>query len=138
MVDRRRQRERVRGVALPFTQSNTNNADGNNDGISLLNNGTSRIYFGSDGAGDFVIRAIAGQSVADADAFANTFVGAVSGQTFQLVVNINQSTGYTMWVNPTGFDYGIGVPRAGSSAAEIKPADPQPPRGPRPRGHVTP
>jgi len=99
-----------------FTQSNTNNADGNNDGISLLNNGTSRIYFGSDGAGDFVIRAIAGQSVAAADAFANTNVGAASGQTFQLVVNINPSTGYTMWVNPTGFDNGIGVPTGGTSA----------------------
>jgi hypothetical protein len=29
-----------------FTQSNTNNADGNNDGISLLGSGTSRIFLG--------------------------------------------------------------------------------------------
>jgi hypothetical protein len=32
------------------------------------------------------------------------------------VVNINPSTGYTMWVNPTGFDYGSGVPTGGTSA----------------------
>ena len=100
-----------------FTQSNTNNADGNNDGISLVNSGTSRIYFGSDGAGDLVIRAIAGQSVTAADAFANTFVGATSGQTFQLVVNIDPSTGYTMWVNPTGFNSVNGLPTGGTSAS---------------------
>ena len=100
-----------------FTQSNTNNADGNNDGISLLGSGTSRIFFGSDGAGDLVIRAIAGQSVTAADAFANTSVGATSGQTFQLVVNIDPSTGYTMWVNPTGFNSVNGVPTGGTSAS---------------------
>ena len=100
-----------------FTQSNTNNADGNNDGISLLGSGTSRIFFGSDGAGDLVIRAIAGQSVTAADAFANTFVGATSGQTFQLVVNIDPTTGYTMWVNPTGFNSVNGVPTGGTSAS---------------------
>jgi hypothetical protein len=100
-----------------FTQSNTNNADGNNDGISLLGSGTSRIFFGSDGAGDFVIRAISGQSVTGSDAFANTFVGATSGQTFQLVVNIDPSTGYTMWVNPTGFNSVNGTPTGGTSAS---------------------
>jgi len=101
-----------------FTQSNTNNADGNNDGISLLGSGTSRIFFGSDGAGDFVIRAIAGQSVTGgSDAFANTLVGATSGQTFQLVVNIDPSTGYTMWVNPTGFNSVNGTPTGGTSAS---------------------
>ncbi len=106
-----------------FTQSNTNNADGNNDGISLFGNGTERIFFGSDGAGDFVIRAISGQSVtgtvgdSSSDAFANTSVGATSSQTFQLVVNIDPSTGYTMWVNPTGFNSVNGVPTGGTSAS---------------------
>lgn len=98
-------------------QSNTNNADGNNNGISLFGSGAERIFFGSDGAGDFVIRAISGQSVTGADAFANTFVGATSGQTFQLVVNIDPSTGYTMWVNPTGFNSVNGTPTGGTSAS---------------------
>ena len=79
--------------------------------------GTSRIFFGSDGAGDFVIRAISGQSVTGSDAFANTFVGATSGATFQLVVNIDPSTGYTMWVNPTGFNSVNGTPTGGTSAS---------------------
>ena len=102
-----------------FTQSNTNSADGNNDGISLLDAGTPKIFFGSDGAGDFVIRAISGESVTGGDAFANTFVGATSGQTFQLVVNIDPFIGYTMWVNPTGFNSVIGVPTGGTSASMI-------------------
>jgi len=100
-----------------LTQTNTNSADGNNDGISLIGSGTSKIFFGSDGAGDLVIRAIASQSVAGADAFANTFVGATSGQTFQIVVNIDPSNGYTMWVNPTGFNSVNGVPTGGTSAS---------------------
>jgi hypothetical protein len=44
-------------------------------------------------------------------------VGATSGQTFQLVVNIDPSTGYTMWVNPTGVNSVNGVPTGGTSAS---------------------
>ena len=100
-----------------FTQSNTNSADGNNDGISLVNSGVSQIYFGSDGLGDFVIRGISGQSVNFADAFANTNVPVVSGQPFQLVVNINAFFGYQIWVNPTGFNSVNGLPTGGTSAS---------------------
>ena len=101
-----------------FTQTNSNNANGNNDGISLFGSGVERIFFGSDGGGDFVIRAISGQSVSGADAFANTGVKASNGVTRQLVVNIDPIIGYTMWVDPTGTN-SAGTPTGGTSASLV-------------------
>ena len=86
---------------------------GINEGISLFNNTTEVIFFGSDGNGDLVIRAVGGQS-ADNERFANTFLDATSKQTFQIVANIRGTTEYTIWVDPTGFDSNLGMPTGGT------------------------
>ncbi|MFM1903127.1 MAG: hypothetical protein RLZZ440_1027 [Planctomycetota bacterium] len=90
---------------------------GINEGISLFNSGTEALFFGSDGSGDLVIRAVNGQSSSAANQFANTLVDATSNQTFQIVANIQGNTGYTIWVNPTGFNSGSGTPTGGITAS---------------------
>jgi hypothetical protein len=92
-------------------------AVGINEGISLFNGGTEALFFGSDGSGALVIRAVGGQSSNSGDQFANTLVDATSNQTFQIVANIQGTTGYTIWVNPTGFNSGSGTPTGGTTAS---------------------
>lgn len=97
-----------------FRQSNSNSAAGRNDGISLASGTTGQLFIGSDGVGDFVIRAIDGRSATPGgDQFANTFQPASSGETFFLVMNILAANEYKLWLDPTGYDAGLGVPTGG-------------------------
>lgn len=99
-----------------FRQNNSNIAPGRNDGISLASGTTGQLYIGSDGVGDFVIRAIDGKSATPGgDQFANTFQPASSGETFFLVMNILSANEYRLWLNPTGYDAGLGVPTGGAT-----------------------
>jgi hypothetical protein len=82
---------------------------GINEGISLFNGSTETLFFGSDGNGDLVIRAVQGQSTTASnvsDQFANTLVDATADRTFQIVANIQGTTEYTIWVDPTGVSNG--------------------------------
>jgi hypothetical protein len=90
---------------------------GINEGISLFNSGTEALFFGSDGNGDLVIRAVNGQSSSAANQFANTLVDATSNQTFQIVANIRGTAGYDIWVDPTGFDSSSGTPTGDAQAS---------------------
>jgi hypothetical protein len=93
---------------------------GINEGISLFNGSTETLFFGSDGNGDLVIRAVQGQSTTASDAnnqFANTNVDATSNQTFQIVARIRGTTEYKIWVDPTGFDHLLGVPTGGTTSS---------------------
>jgi hypothetical protein len=93
---------------------------GINEGISLFNGTQEMLFFGSDGNGDLVIRAVQGQSTTASDAnnqFANTLVDATSNQTFQIVARIRGTTEYKIWVDPTGFDHLLGVPTGSKTAS---------------------
>ena len=90
---------------------------GINEGISLFKGGTEKMFFGADGNGDLVIRAIGGQSVLSGDQFANTFLDATSNQTFLIVTNVRGTTDYSIWVDPSGFDQLLGLPTGGTSAS---------------------
>jgi hypothetical protein len=90
---------------------------GINEGISLFSGSTEVLFFGSDGFGDLVIRAVGGQSSSAGDQFANTSVAATSNQTFQIVANIRGTAGYDIWVDPTGFDSSSGTPTGDAQAS---------------------
>ena len=90
---------------------------GINEGISLFKGGTEKMFFGADGNGDLVIRALGGQSAIFGDQFANTLIDATSNQTFLIVTNVRGSTDYSIWVDPSGFDQLLGVPTGGTSAS---------------------
>ena len=90
---------------------------GINEGVSLFKGGTEKMFFGADGNGDLVIRAIGGQSVLSGDQFANTFLDATSNQTFLIVTNVRGTTDYSIWVDPSGFDQLLGLPTGGTSAS---------------------
>lgn len=83
-----------------------------NQGLNLINNGTSQIYFGTDGPGDYVIRAVNGSG----SGFANTFVSAVASTTALLVVNLDSDSAFNIWVDPTGFNSALGQPTGGTFA----------------------
>jgi hypothetical protein len=77
-----------------------------NQGLNLIFSSASQIYFGTDGAGDYVIRAFGNSSAGGGNEFANTNVRAVANTTALLVVNIDSNTAFNIWVNPTGFSGG--------------------------------
>lgn len=86
-----------------------------NQGLNLIGTGGSQIYFGTDGAGDYVIRAF-GNSSTVGQQFANTFVSAVANTTALVVVNIDSNTAFNIWVDPTGFN---GVQPTGGTSAQL-------------------
>jgi hypothetical protein len=89
---------------------------GINQGISLANGTVGQVFFGSDGTGDLVIRAINGlSSSSGSDQFANTSVNATADQTFQIVTRIRGANEFTIWVDPTGLS--AGVPTGGTSTS---------------------
>lgn len=90
---------------------------GINEGVSLFEGGTEKIFFGADGNGDLVIRALGGESSSFSDQFANTFLDATSNQTFLVVTNVRGTTDYSIWVDPSGFDQLLGVPTGGTTAS---------------------
>ena len=90
---------------------------GINEGLSLFEGGTEKVFFGADGNGDLVIRALGGQSSLFSDQFANTFLDATSNQTFLIVTNVRGNTDYSIWVDPSGFDQLLGVPTGGTTAS---------------------
>lgn len=105
-------------LSFLYQPASRTGGQGLNEGISLFSGSTEMLFIGAEGVGDIAIRAIGGQS-ADIDRFANTFVDATSNQTFQIVANIRNTTEYTIWVDPTGFNHSTGLPTGGTRASLI-------------------